>query len=40
MCLTEHDHVVDTFRRIVPMSLSAYSFCHGEPGAISAVIVS
>ena len=32
--LPEHDHVVETFRRIVPISLSTYGFCHGDRGAI------
>jgi hypothetical protein len=30
----EHDHVAETFRRIVPISLSTYAFCHGARGAI------
>jgi len=32
--LSEHDQVVEAFPPIVPISLSAYPFCHGEPGAI------
>jgi len=31
---TKHDHVVETFRRIVPISLSTYGFCHGDRGAV------
>jgi hypothetical protein len=34
MCLPEHVMWSRHSRRIVPISLSAYPFCHGEPGAM------
>jgi len=32
--LAEHDNVVKAFRRIEPISRSAYPFCHGERGDV------
>jgi hypothetical protein len=34
VCLPKYDHMVETFPWIVPISLSTYAFCQGEPGAM------
>jgi len=35
MPFADHDNVVKAFRRIEPITRSAYAFCHGERGAMT-----